>query len=325
MIASDQVQRSAAKRRYACVEASAENSAGEGDGELCAEWSRTVAVSSASVDDDDDAEIHRSRAVQRDFIDLSNAQNLFDLSQANGRFALRKTIEYQCMSIISTISCIVSALSSDDAQKTCFAVFIEGTKAFLRSTPQEKQATLDSIAQKCIEFAPTLTNTIRGIDRQLKTQTSQRRLSAAYLLQRQTLFEYKILVSDIEFLGTLVVRQDALKKTGDHMRAMMSDDKFRLFRKAMRTGPVVSAPVTAADPHCHICRSDYCDARDVKRMTLACCKHRQSICETCFVTTSYQKSNEGIKTFSLCPFCRTEYALYDDTPAISPSPGSQSQ
>jgi hypothetical protein len=326
MIALGRPQRKAGKRPYAeetCADVLAESSGSSGsvgDGELCAEWSGTVPETPNSVDEA--AEIHRSRAVQRDFIDLCNAQNVFDMSQANSGYGLRKGVEYQCMSIISTISCICSGFSgnNNDAQKSCFSVFIEGTKMFLHSTAQEKHAMLDAIAQKCIAFAPILAVKIRAVDRLLKAEASQNRLSATYLLRRQTLFEYKILAADIDFLGTLVERQESLKKTGGSMREMMAADKFRLFCKAMLSGPAVHAAPIAIDPQCSICRSDFC-APGMKRMTLACCNHRQSICESCFFLTSYQKSNEGMKTFSVCPFCRTEYSLYDDATA---PPASQS-
>lgn len=267
-----------------------------------AKWKREV----VPVDDVDSA-----RDVQKEFIDLQNAENLDKLLHGNTLYAQAQSVQVRCASIISSALCIVSCCDrvAETTEDNFFISFTKATAGFLRAGAAQKVAMLDNVVRNCEQLAELLHEKVCAMRADQALLPATEPVTAKRLCDEQLLQVYTKLLAEVDCMRAMR-RQLVLAKTEQQQfRATMATRKRDVFRRALGRTPATSAPLDPADPTCHVCGSDY--TAD-ERLTLACCQHKQSICRQCFTSSTYEKSNEGIKSFANCPFCRTEYPLYDD-------------
>lgn len=272
-----------------------------------AKWQREV----VPVDDVDSAS---ARDVQKEFIDLQNAENLDKLLHGNSLYAQAQSVQVRCASIISSALCIVSCCDcvAENTEDNFFIPFTKATTGFLRAGAAQKVAMLDNVVRSCEQLAEQVHEKVCAMRADQALVPATEPLTAKRLCDEQLLQVYTKLLAEIDCMRAMR-RQLVLAKTEQaQFRAALATRKRDVFRRALGRTPVTSAPLDPADPLCHVCGSDYAADGSVERLTLACCQHKQSICRQCFTASTYEKSNEGIKSFANCPFCRTEYPLYEE-------------
>lgn len=255
--------------------------------------------------------------VQREFIDLANAENLFALVRGNANLCARRQIEVHCVAIANTISCIVVHSSSDAASAKFFESVLPKARAFAAASAAERSALLDETCRCFVRLGSQLALEMHRLVTRLTTEpvTSS---ACVLLTNRQAIEVYRLVIAETQALRALIDRQLQIKKAADVHVEMTRSVKRRLFSVALQQCTAATpAKVAGGDPQCCVCSQDY--SGTVQRLTLACCRHKQSICKDCFVAATYENSNEGIKTFAHCPFCRTAFQLYPSATTDKPA------
>lgn len=254
-----------------------------------------------------------SGAVQLDFMNLNNAENLFRLLQANAGISHEKCADVICASIVCSVQCLVSdsKRSEQKSEDNFFIEFADATAGFLRAGPVQKAAMLASIVKHCEQFAERLHDRLCVMRAEQALLPDGAPLTAQVLRDQQILHVYSALLAETDRLRDLRRHQAQAKADYERVRAHQKSLKLDLFCRALKQTPAKCAPLDPTDAACHVCGLDYTADGAVQRITLACCMHKQSICRQCFAMSSFEKSDEGIKSFANCPFCRTEYTLYE--------------
>lgn len=281
----------------------------------------TAELSSSATDSDDDQQQQQQsvRDIQREFVEMYNVDNLFGLVWSNKTLAESKCLEVLCISIVSTVSVIINSYDriKATASDKFFIEFAEETKNFLRAGAAQKLTQLDNVALRCEQLAEQLHDRVCVLRADEALIPKSEPLTTKRFCDQQLLSAYTVLLYELDRFRDLRRQQALVKAEQQRMRTAFSDKRLGLFGRALKDTPATHAPPSpgASGSACHVCSSEYTVDGDHERLTLACCDHKQAICRQCFTAASYQDSGEGIKSFARCPFCRTEYTLYESKPA----------
>lgn len=258
-----------------------------------------------------------AKQVQREFIDLANAQCLFALVHIKTQMTSHRQIDVQCGMIASLITTIVSFSGRDAASAKFFEAVVQVARQFSAAVGRERAQLIDATSRAFVRFGSQLHSEAQWLRSNLIDSPPADASACAVLINDQALAVYKILIGEIAVLRAMIEGQLAVKHDADQHTINTSAAKRRVFCEAIRCDSAVAAAPSTSDLQCCVCSRDYSDT--VERLTLSCCQHKQALCRDCFVDASYQNSQEGVKTFAQCPFCRGAYDLYSSNtaPALS--------
>jgi hypothetical protein len=282
---------------------------------VAANWKRGLPTVEVSDEDADSCNSSTScaRDVQKKFVEVQNAEHLHQLLHGNNMYAQNQSIQVRCASIIGSALCAADCCDRpcEAAEKEFFMAFTKATAGFLHADATKKSEMLDAVARSCEQLAELLEDKVCTMRADQALIPVDEPLTADRLRNEELLQVYTLLLAEIDRMREMR-RQHALAKADyEQVCASLLLHKLDFFERNLKCMPVARAPLDPADPQCNVCGEDFTSDGAVARLTLACCQHKQSICNKCFVASTYAKSNKGIKSFTSCPFCRAEYALYE--------------
>jgi hypothetical protein len=267
---------------------------------------------------DEDADVCNSstscaRAVQQKFVEVQNAEHLHKLLHGNNLFAQNQSIQVRCATIISSALCAADCCDrpSEATEKEFFMAFTKATAGFLHADAAKKAEMLDAVVRSCEQLAEQLEDKVCAMRADKALLPVEAPPTAEQLRNEELLRAYTLLLAEIDRMRE-TRRQHALAKVDyEQVCASLLPRKLNFFERNLKCMPATRAPLDPADQQCNVCGNDFTSDDAVARLTLACCQHKQSICKKCFIASTYEKSNKGIKSFASCPFCRAEYSLYE--------------
>lgn len=284
--------------------------------EVAANWKREL-PSVEALDGDADASNSSTscaRDVQQQFVEVHNAENLHQLLHGNSLYAQNQSIQVRCASIVGSALCVVDCCDrpSEAAEKEVFAAFTKATAGFLHADAAKKAEMLDGVARSCEQLAEQLEDKVCAMRADKALLPVDEPPTAERLRNEELLQVYTLLLAEIDRLREMRRQRALAKAQYEQFCASLLPRKLDFFERNLKRTPATRAPLDPADPQCNVCGDDFTSADGAaERLTLACCQHKQSICNKCFIASTYEKSNKGIKSFASCPFCRAEYSLYE--------------
>lgn len=253
-----------------------------------------------------------AREVQKKFVEVQNADNLHQLLHGNSLYAQNQSIHVRCASIISSALCAVDCCDRpvEATEKEFLVAFTKTTAGFLHADAAKKVEMVDTVARGCEQLADLLEEKVCVMRADKALLSVDEPFTAERLRNEDLLQVYTLLLAEISQLREMRRQQVRAKVSYEQFTASLLARKLDFFERNLKCMPATRAPLDPADPRCNVCGDNFTSDGEVERLTLACCQHKQSICNKCFIVSTYEKSNKGIKSFASCPFCRAEFSLY---------------